>query len=176
MTSGMHFCIWTLCPLLDLHNIGQLVCPPPAAYVQGSPEFKIQRNINNIRNIKKDIVQLVCPPRPPAPAYICSRITKVQNCLKGISPHTQLNKIIFWQMREGVNWWERVKNWPQRDVDSGGGLCHTMVLQPFYPTLFYTDSYPFPLNVSALLCYDTPLLHPFHISQNMALLLYPASF
>ena len=79
-------------------------------------------------------------------------------------------------MREGVNWWERVKNWPQRDVDSGGGLCHTMVLQPFYPTLFYTDSYPFPLNVSALLCYDTPLLHPFHISQNMALLLYPASF
>ena len=43
MTSGMHFCIWTLCPLLDLHNIGQLVCPPPAAYVQGSPEFKIEK-------------------------------------------------------------------------------------------------------------------------------------
>ena len=67
MTSGMHFCIWTLCPLLDLHNIGQLVCPPPAAYVQGTPEFKIQRNIYNIRNIKKDIGQLGCP--PPA-AYV----------------------------------------------------------------------------------------------------------
>ena len=52
----------------------------------------------------------------------------------------------------------------QPGIDTGD-FCHTMALKPFYPvaataatTLYIAATpYPFPLNVSTLLCYDTPL-------------------
>ena len=118
----------------------------------------------------------MCPPRPPPPAYVPgSPELKIIRKWYVKSPHSW-TRLYSDKWEGGCQLVGNVKKLATKGCWLRRGLCHTMVLQPFYPTLFYTDSYPFPLNVSALLCYDTPLLHPFHISQNMALQRYPASF